>query len=202
MEFHLSLRRKEDGSLVLSFPLLARLIIILVGLALIAASLIPEEAGAPLRGLGIGGYIVLIIVALASLYEERWLLDPARQELRFRFGLFFLARSVVLPFEEIEGIELERFYKGKAPGTDNTKAANKNASVLPGSTGAAGTLSHSFGLGRIFQPKPYLNLVLHLHNDLRKSNRLIVESVKEKQGGRLWETGKAFADCLGLELRV
>ncbi len=146
-----------------------------------------------MRGLGVGGTVVLLIVLLAGLYEERWVLDVKKQELRFRFGLFFLARTIKLPFAEIEGIELERFYKGRSPGTLSPDPAE----AKPG-----GIISQGLGLARIFQPKPYINLVLNLKDGLHNSNRLIVESVKEKQSDRLKHTGKAFADCLGLELRV
>lgn len=110
-EVALSLRRTRDGRTVLALSptfrlgLLGLLALLVAGMASTGAFTAPV----PL--------ILMAVLALGSLYEERWTIDPDRRGVESRHGLLFLARVRRWSFDEIAAVEYSHYAAGSMPGS-------------------------------------------------------------------------------------
>jgi len=105
MQIHLSLRRKGD-TLIYGIPVWYRISSAVAALALIAASVFSG-------GLGLPGSIIVIIVILAALYQERWTFDVGNDACSGRIGLVFAARGPSFKASGIAQFRVDIFAKGK-----------------------------------------------------------------------------------------
>ncbi len=163
MEFLLKSTTKDKGILILHVPLWFRLALLFIGCVVLFALLIPVREGSP-AGIGVPGLVLMVVIFFGTLYEERWIFDPLRRTISFRFGLLFLAKTMEIPFDQIDEISVERATKGTMQ-----QAQSGDKENLP-----------QRGIGRLFRPKQYSNLILYLQD----SERLVIESVnfrKEEQ---------------------
>lgn len=190
MDFALKHRSRPDGSVVVAVPPSVRISMAAIAAAIVGSGLIPDEGGA-LRGLGLPGIAAAALTVLAALYEERWTFDQARRALRFRFGLLFAARTLTIPFEDIEGLGLETFVKGRSAASGSREDAEEAAAHAE----AAGGLGLR-PLKRLFAPKPYRSLVVYL----KSSNRLVVETLPANRAARLAELGILLAELVARPL--
>jgi len=56
---------------------------------------------------------VSLLLLAAGLYEERWIFDSDRRQIRQRNGLLFFFRRRIIPFDSVDHLELREFTKGK-----------------------------------------------------------------------------------------
>ena len=119
MDIPLVLRETKNGRLVYSIPLWYRLLMVAIGAVLVGAIVV--SGGKPTAF----EWVALAVVAGATLYEERWILDAEKKSLHHRYGLLFLAKSIYLPFERLENFRLSAFVRGSTPGS----AAEKEESA-------------------------------------------------------------------------
>lgn len=103
--------RERGKLLVYRIPIWYRLAMLLIGLVLVGAIVVGGEMPNVLE------WIILALVLLAGVYEEKWSLDAESGFLFHRYGLVFLARSITIPFSRIEGFRLRAFIRGSAPGS-------------------------------------------------------------------------------------
>ncbi|WP_304225209.1 hypothetical protein [Gracilinema caldarium] len=163
MEFLLKSTTKEKGILILHVPLWIRLVLFCIGSVVLFALLLPVQEGSP-AGFGVPGLVIIILLFFGIFYEERWVFNPIRKTISFRFGLLFLAKILEIPFDQVDEISVERATKGSM---QQTRGDDKES--IP-----------QHGIGKLFRPKQYNNLILYL----RDSERLVIESVslrKEEQ---------------------
>jgi hypothetical protein len=124
MEIPLALRERRDGALVASVPIAYR---IAAASALVALSCALLPGPAPPGALG---WIVLGLVALATLYEERWVFDPSSGRVSHRVGLLVLARKRSIALGDLARVRVAPFVRGTVPGSADE--SSENAAALSG----------------------------------------------------------------------
>lgn len=115
MELPLRLSRRSTGELVYGVPLWYRIASGLV-VAVLCASI--AVAG----GTGAIGVIVIIVSALAFLYDERWVFDPSKSVVRSGIGLLPVPHRDSFPFDRMTKLRVEIFAKGKTDQTNLPEA--------------------------------------------------------------------------------
>lgn len=173
MEFTLKATKKADGTLSIAVPWSLRAILAGILAVLLLPLFIPLEAGAR-GGLGLGGGVAVVLVALGLVYEERWVFKPGEKAFHFRFGLLFLAKKARISFEQVEEVVIESFFKGKSPRLDEKP-----------------------GTKHLFAPKPYVSLVIYL----KDSGRLVIETTKQNKLEAVRTLGREIVRLLGTELK-
>jgi len=178
--------------LKLSAPAPDRLVYALPGwyraaMALILAAL---GAGIALAGVRPGPvpWIVLAVVALGGLYEERWEFDAGRGRIVHRAGLLFAPRRSVLPFAAIERLRLVPVVTGTVPGS--RAEGDERAAALAG-----GRVDDSGGR-RFRHRKPYLDFVI----ESAGGQSWLVDRMPARRAGRLRDLADRAATLCGLPL--
>lgn len=115
--FSLKLYKKSETQYILTIPLYTRFILFLFTAAVGSTFIIdPEFALLPI--------LILTILLLSSLYKESWTFDGSKQEVIYGFGFIFFYRKTIIPFEQIEKLQITTFIKGSLtakPGQDEPK---------------------------------------------------------------------------------
>jgi len=177
MEFTLKATIRPDGTLVIAVPRRLRVILGGILVVLLLPLFIPLDGGAN-PGLGLGGGVAVVLVALGLVYEERWVFKPAERAFHFRFGLLFVAKKARISFDQVEEVRIESFFKGK--------------SAL-----AAAQAVEKPGAKHVFAPKPYISLVIYL----KDSGRLVIETTKQSKLDAVRTLGREITLLLGTELK-
>ncbi|MCX7028490.1 MAG: hypothetical protein NT061_13640 [Spirochaetes bacterium] len=187
-----TLKKRKDGTLVYAIPLWYRLVTGAM-LALVAGGLL-SSGEAP----GILAWIIMALLALGLLYEERWAVPPESGELRHVAGILPFASRLSIPFGRIEGLSLTAFARGTIPGTEDERKEKERAySLLDAS------ISASPGLGAerpsFLKPgrKPYLNLVVMTI----EGQEYLLDSLPAARAARLLKVGRVLAEACGVEFR-
>lgn len=183
MELPLRLRRTKNGRLVYSIPLWYR--ICMAALALVVAGSILTLPGrpAPLA------WIILVIVALAGLYEERWSFDAEARRVSHRSGLLFAARTLRIPFDEVEEFRLLAHVRGTIPGSEDER--ERNIAAL-----AAGRPDDSSKKRSSFK-KPYILIVF----DASDGRRYVLDRMGARSAARLRYVTAQIAEHCGKPFR-
>jgi len=190
MEIPLTLRKRKDGAIVYAIPLWYRLVTGAM-LAVVAGSIL-ESGEAP----SLIAWIVLLLLALGILYEERWTANPEVGELRHCAGILPFTTKVSIPFGQIASFRLSAFAKGTIPGTEDEHQEKERAFALLNAS-----ISSSRGLGterpNFLRPKrkSYLNLILATKDD----QVYLVDSLPAAKAARFVKTGRALAEACGAE---
>lgn len=163
MQIHLSLRRKGN-TLIYGIPVWYRVSSAVAALALVAASVISG-------GLGIPGSMIVIIVMLASLYQELWTFDVKHDACSGRMGLVFAARGPSFKASGIAQLRVDIFAKGKLD-QENLPAEDK----MPGGSQA------------------------RLIVDLKNGESYMLDSVLFKRRAELEATAQTLSEALGVPL--
>jgi hypothetical protein len=188
MEIPLTLRRRKDGSLVYAIPLWYRLATGAM-LAVVAGGLL-SSGEAP----GLLAWIIMALLALGLLYEERWTVSSG--ELRHAAGILPFASRLSIPFGQIEDLRLSAFARGTIPGTEDERKEKARAFSLL-ETSISGSRSLDAERPNFLKPrnKPYLNLVLRTKDD----QVYLVDSLPAARAARLVKVGRALAEACGVE---
>ena len=192
MEIPLTLKKLNDGKLVYTIPLWYRLITGVM-LAIVAGGVI-TSGEAP----SILACIIMALLVLGLLYEERWTVLPESGELRHAAGILPFATRLSIPFGQIESLKLSAFARGTIPGTEDEKKEKERAYSL---LNASISNSSGFGAERPsflrLRRKPYLNLVIATAD----AQEYLVDSLPASRAVRLLKAGKALAEACGVEFR-
>lgn len=115
--FNLKLYRKSETKLILTIPILTRLIMFFfagaIGLTFI---LDPGFALLPL--------IFLAVLIFTALYKESWTFDSEKKEVVYGFGTVLLFKRTVIPFSMIENFKIEGIVKGSMSEKPNPEEEN------------------------------------------------------------------------------
>lgn len=119
----LILRTTRDGKLIYGIGYRFRFVYLFFALAIgIGAYANWQDPSVSLFSFPV---VLMVLLIIASLYQEAWICDKSNQQIVYRYGLLFLYKQRVFPFEQIARFELSVFRKGTR-GTV-TKAKNKSA---------------------------------------------------------------------------
>lgn len=114
---NISLRARHIGSevLLLRLPHTFRIFFALLA-AILLYGIFAGEGG------GVVPVILLVISALALVYDERWRFDRARGVVEWRIGLMGLVRPGKVPMESLERFTIGEMMKGAVPGAQEGKS--------------------------------------------------------------------------------
>ena len=104
----LQLIRKGEDRILLAPHVYFRL-----GFALICSILVIGMRTSPGDPLPVGGLIILAVAFLAIFYDERWIFDRTGKTIEFRWGLLFLYKKRLYPFEKIETLTFVTLQRGR-----------------------------------------------------------------------------------------
>jgi hypothetical protein len=186
MEIPLRLKISPDGRLSYGIPLWYRLICAAM-LLLVAGGLVTSEASP-----GFTAWIVLGLLALGTLYEERWIVDPQSKTIRHSNGFLPFAKARVIPFAESAEFRLTVLARGTVPGSTEEESEKSRAYLM-----LRGRDKDELKRGApafLSRKKPYINLMM---TSVDGSNYLI-DSLPARHAGRLLVVGKAMSEACGV----
>lgn len=102
----LQLSRSDSETMVLRLPRLFRLIIGVAAVGLFVGMLSRE-------GFALIPFLVILLMAAAASYIERWTFSRTEGRVTYRIGLPFAHRTESYALSEIEAVEVSEFTKGK-----------------------------------------------------------------------------------------
>lgn len=164
--------RPDARTIVLRLPYLFRIIIGGAAAALFVGMLTRE-------GFALAPFIVILLMAAAASYIERWTFSAADGSIRYQIGLPVLQRTERYGFEEVEAVGLRQFTKGKVFDSDRESAGNRES-------GRGGILSRSYVRVSLF---------------LTDGDELDIETQPVRGGRDVGEQAEKIANLLGKPLR-
>ncbi|MCE5256483.1 MAG: hypothetical protein LLF89_06520 [Spirochaetaceae bacterium] len=185
MEIPLQLKKRKDGRVSYGLPLWYRIIILGI-LGIIVGSMSLAE-GSP----GAMAWILVVLLALSLLYEERWTINPSKQSIEHRVGIFPILRTTSISFSSISYFSIGIFARGTVPGSaDEAAIKEKGYRTIYGEqlTEDGHNILRSFS-GK----KPYATLLLVTKED----DTYLVDTLPAKKADRLLKAGAAFAEACG-----
>jgi len=179
VEIPLVLSTPKPDRLVYGFPVWFRIamggILALVSLALAMGDAAP----------GALAWIVLGLLALATIYEDRWEFDGTLGRATHRSGLMIAARSRVIEFPEIHRFRIVPLVRGTLPGTEEERAAN--AAALKGER------TDDVSLKRDRYKKPFLSLEI----ECLDGTRYLVDHMPARRAPGLRTLASRIAEFCG-----
>jgi hypothetical protein len=182
VEIPLVLTAPAPDRLSYGLPLWFRLVMGAI-LALVILALATSES-AP----GALAWIVLTILVLGTLYEDRWEFDGALGRATHRAGLLIAARSRVVAFEEIQRLRIVPLVKGTLPGTAEERAENQAA--------LQGARADDASLKRDRYKKPFLSLEI----ECLDGTRYLMDHMSARRAVALRAVASRIAEFCGKPL--
>lgn len=190
MEIPLTLRKNADGSISYGIPLWYR---IATGamLAFVAGGAF-SAGGRP----SLVAWIVIALLGLGMLYEERWTVDPKARTLSHRAGILPAVKTQSFGFDEVAELRLSAFARGTIPGSPEEEADKERAfSMMRGKDsspeGDGAAKPSPFKMNR---RKPYMNLIV----DAKSGESFLVDALPARSAARLLKAGSAIAEAVGV----
>ncbi len=181
MEIPLAFKKSADGRLSYGIPLWYRLMtaamILLVGGGIFITGDPPSLIA----------WIILALLVLGTLYEERWVADPRAKEIRHIGGIWPFARATAVAFGDIEDFHLEAFARGTVPGSNEEAVDQEKAFAAMNGT-AKEEMSRP-SLLKSGRRKPYIQLLL----ETRDGESYLVDTLPARSAARLKKVGEALA---------
>ena len=185
MEISLSLKKSADGGIVYGIPLWYRVMTVTLIAVIASGVFIAGSAPGPI------GWIVLVLLLLGLVYDERWIVDPKAREIRHFGGLWPFARAMRVDFDDIDGFRLGAFARGTVPGSESeTKEQEKAFAMMNGKDADKG---EKVSLFRSMGRKPYINLLV----SIKSGETYLVDTLPARRAGRLKKVGEAMAAACG-----
>ncbi len=184
MEIPLVLSVDKNGRLVYTIPIWYR--IALAGILAVVGVSVFVAGGDP----GIGSWIIGAVLVLGILYEERWTADPAAKRIRHASGLLVAARSLDIPFDQIESFALSALIRGSIPGGEEEKTETRAAfAALNGETDSRDMKP----MDRLFRKKAFINLVIKSTD----GTVYLMNATPARRAASLREAGRRYAEICG-----
>ena len=185
MEIPLRLKKTADGSLSYGIPLWYRLVTAAM-LVMVVAGLLTTE-GSP----GLFAWIILVLLIMGLVYEERWTLDPASKTIRHSSGFWPISKATTTGFDSIEEFSLRALARGTIPGSKEETDLNAKAFDMMYHRDIEQGFTKGFlrSAGRV----PYINLLLKT----QAGETYLVDSLPARRASRLAAVGTAFAEASG-----
>jgi hypothetical protein len=186
MEVPLTLKKTPAGRISYGIPMWYRFATGAM-LAFVVGGIFSTDSGP-----GLVGWLVIALLALGILYEERWIADPATKTCTHTSGLLILARTDTIRFDEIAEFRLGAFARGTIPGSkDEMQEKSRAFSMLRGREDSALHEGESRpSLFRMNRKKPYIHLILSTNS----GDDYLVDTLPARSAQRLVKTGRAMAE--------
>lgn len=182
MEIPLTLSSPKPDRLVYGFPLWYRGVMGGIIVIVVASLLISEAAP------GFLAWLILTMLLLAALYEDKWIFDAAEQTATHRAGLLFASRARVITFADITAYRIVPFVKGTVPGTADEKEENEAA--------LRGGRPESISFRQARHKKPFLSLEIECMDD----SRFLIDHVPARKAEDLRAMASRIAALCGKPL--
>lgn len=189
VEIPLSLKKHKDGRISYGFPLWFRILDLAI-IALIVGSMFVSEP-AP----GAMAWVLVALLAVGFLFEERWTVDPDRRCIEHRVGVFPVLRKSSIDFDSIARFSIDMFARGTIPGSeDEAEVKQKGFSMLydkqPTDDAQHAARPSTF-------KKPYATLLIVTKDDVT----YLVDTQPAKRASHLLDAGTALAKACGFVLQ-
>lgn len=122
----MALRRavRRDGRIVYELEPLFRYVFGAIGVFLLIG-IIGRGDG------GLGALVIIAIIVLGGLYDERWTIEPATGTLTARSGLLIVGRRRRWRLDAIEAVEYAHHRAGSIPGSRQTSPRSEATETTP-----------------------------------------------------------------------
>lgn len=185
MEIPLRLKKDAAGRLVYSIPLWYRAITAIMILAIVVALI--SSGGTP----SLVAWIILVLLILGLLYEERWIADTKEKRLLHSGGIWPFVKKTSLGFSELESFRLSAFARGTVQGSTQERIEEAKAyAIMDGRDKPDPGIKSFLGMGHT---KPYIHLIA----DANEERAFLVDSLPARKAYRLKKAGAAFAEACG-----
>ncbi len=189
VEIPLSLKKHKDGRISYGFPLWFRILDLAI-IALIVGSIFVSEL-AP----GVMAWVLVALLAVGSLFEERWTVRPDQRCIEHRVGVFPVLRKTSISFDSIVRFSIDMFARGTIPGSEDEAAVKQRGfSMLYDK-------QPTEDVGRVARPstykKPYATLLIVTKDDAT----YLVDTQPAKRATHLLEAGTQLAKACGFVLQ-
>ncbi|MBN2552788.1 MAG: hypothetical protein JXB06_08450 [Spirochaetales bacterium] len=172
--FRLHLKHRADGRVFFTIPLGYKILLLAIGLLILVSLIVTPEPGA--GNIFIRENTIPLIICLFSLlgaaYHECWIFDRKLGRVTYQNGLIALHSNRVYRIEDLEGVEVSQFVRGKA---GSAQQVRRTAALRP-----IVTLSLQTGDGR----------------------SLRLENYRPSQIGKVEATGRAIAEHCGIPYEI
>jgi hypothetical protein len=183
VEIPLQLKNDASGKLIYSVPLWYRIITAIMLAAVVSALVSSGEAPS------LVAWLILVLLFLGLFYVERWTADPSDRSLLHSSGIWPLAKTTSIGFDELKGFRLSAFARGTVQGSAEEKAEQARAyAIMEGRDKPDAGVKSILGMGH---RKPYIHLVV----DLVEERAYLVDSLPARRAARLKKVGAAFAEA-------
>lgn len=179
IEIKLRLRYTSDGRLILELGYGFRIVFAVLAVVFAAATLTGDQVSTL-------AVIIIAILVLGALYQERWEFNSATQTLHAYHGLIVANRHRTYQVPSIATVEYAEYYAGTVPGAA-VPQDETDARAL-----SAGTLRSMLNP----QPRRYLRYGLRMQDD----SWVRIETRRVRDLTRDLALPQALADALGLQL--
>jgi hypothetical protein len=185
MEIPLSLKKSADGRLSYGIPLWYR--IVTAAMLLLIAGGIFTTGGSP----SLVAWIILALLLLGLVYEERWVVDPQAKVIRHIGGLWPIARPMTIEFDLIKEFCLRPLARGTVPGSKEESSVNAKAFDMMNHKDTEQGFTKGFfkSASRV----PYINLLMLTKDD----EAFLVDSLPARRAERLRKAGQILAAASG-----
>ena len=190
MEIPLSLKKSADGRLIYGIPLWYR--IATAAMLLLVAGGVFTSGGSP----SLIAWIILVLLLLGLVYEERWVIEPRMKRVRHFSGIWPIAHVTLIGFDDIEEFRLGAFARGTIPGSAEEAADKERAFAM-----LKGKDKEEMGRPNIFKSgrrKPYITLLLKT----KEGEDYLVDSLPARSARRLMSAGEAMAATTGSRFKA
>jgi len=119
MDLPLVLVRRADGVLVYRIPLWFRAVMGLILAAVTGGMFVGGGAPGPV------GWVVTLLLLLALLYRETWIIDAKGGEIRHRFGLLVASKKIAIALSDVNCFRLVPWVRGSLPGSEAERLENR-----------------------------------------------------------------------------
>jgi hypothetical protein len=189
--FRLQLKQHPDGRLIFTIPLGYKLLLLIIGV-LILVSLIAtreEGSGSIFVRQNIVPLIICILSLLGAAYHESWIFDKKAGQVVHQNGLIGLHSNKVIRIEDLEYVEISRFYRGRLGSSPGSSPG-----ITPGSSPGTGTSQQT---RRSLAFRPVITLSLHTkdHGIFR------LENYRGSHLKKVESTARSIADYCGIVFR-
>ncbi|MEN6476974.1 MAG: hypothetical protein ABFC75_03150 [Rectinema sp.] len=179
------MKKFTDGRVTYGIPLWYRIMMAVMIAAIGGSMTMTGEAP------GVAAWIMLAILALGLLYEERWDVDPKAGTIQHRGGLLIATKRTVIEFDRIEGFALTALAKGTVPGGESDRKQSREAFAQMNGHEEIQTKTNFFG--KFGAKRSFINLVLSTND----GSEYLVDTCQARRAARLKIAGISLAEGCG-----
>jgi len=185
MEIPLRLKKSADGRLSYGISLWYRLVTAAM-LGLVIAGLLSTESPP-----GLFAWVILLLLLMGLVYEERWTVDPASKTVCHHGGFWPFTKAVTTRFDSVGEFHLQALARGTVPGSKEETSVNAKAFDMMNHKDVEQGFARGFfkSASRV----PYINLLMKT----AEGELYLVDSLPARRAARLAVVGTAFADACG-----